>query len=108
MAYIARANRLPMSLPTFSRLRARLWLAAAVLLLGATSARADLMLFPTRIVFEKSQRAAQLELINQGRTPETYRLSLVNRRITNVAATAIAAVIISLNMFLLAQTFGLV
>jgi len=33
---------------------------------------------------------------------------LVNRRITNVAATAIAAVIISLNMFLLAQTFGLV
>ena len=33
---------------------------------------------------------------------------LVNRRITNVTATAIAAVIISLNMFLLAQTFGLV
>jgi manganese transport protein len=33
---------------------------------------------------------------------------LVNRRITNVAATAIAAVIISLNMFLLAQTFGVV
>ena len=33
---------------------------------------------------------------------------LVNRRITTVAASAIAAVIISLNMFLLAQTFGLV
>jgi fimbrial chaperone protein len=38
------------------------------------------MLFPTRIVFEKNQRAAQLELINQGKTPETYRLSMVNRR----------------------------
>jgi manganese transport protein len=33
--------------------------------------------------------------------------ALVNRRITTTAAAAIAAVIISLNIFLLAQTFGL-
>jgi len=31
---------------------------------------------------------------------------LVNRRVTTIAATVIVAVIISLNMFLLAQTFG--
>ena len=33
--------------------------------------------------------------------------ALVNRRITTVAASAIAAVIIALNIFLLAQTAGL-
>jgi manganese transport protein len=32
---------------------------------------------------------------------------LVNRRITTLAASAIAAVIISLNIFLLLQTFGI-
>jgi hypothetical protein len=40
------------------------------------------MLFPTRIVFEKNQRAAQVELINQGKAPETYRISVVNRRMS--------------------------
>lgn len=55
----------------------------AVLLLGlllCQAARADLMLYPTRLVFEKNQRAAQIELINNGAEPATYRLSLVNRR----------------------------
>ncbi|RTL15055.1 MAG: molecular chaperone [Burkholderiales bacterium] len=51
----------------------------ALLLWQAGVARADLMLFPTRIVFDK-QRAAQVELMNQGKTPETYRIHLVNRR----------------------------
>lgn len=60
----------------------RAWLAAATLLLAVPAARADLMLFPTRIVFDKNQRAAQVELINRGRTAETYRISLVNRRMT--------------------------
>ena len=32
--------------------------------------------------------------------------ALVNRRITTVAASVVAAVIIALNIFLLAQTFG--
>jgi Mn2+/Fe2+ NRAMP family transporter len=33
--------------------------------------------------------------------------ALVNRRITNVAAGVVGAVIVALNFFLLAQTFGL-
>lgn len=45
-------------------------------------ARADLMLYPTRIVFEKNQRAAQLELINNGAEAATYRISVVNRRMS--------------------------
>jgi hypothetical protein len=71
--------------PSLTRSRRRRlggWLAAATLLLAASAARADLMLFPTRIVFDKNQRAAQIELINRGRAPETYRISIVNRRMT--------------------------
>ena len=45
-------------------------------------AGADLMLHPTRLVFDKNQRAAQIELINNGSQPATYRISLVNRRMT--------------------------
>jgi hypothetical protein len=54
-------------------------LAVLALLMLCRPALADLMLFPTRIVFDK-QRAAQVELMNQGSTPETYRIHLVNRR----------------------------
>ncbi|MDR7331855.1 molecular chaperone [Roseateles asaccharophilus] len=54
-------------------------LAALVMLLLCRPALADLMLFPTRIVFDK-QRAAQVELMNQGSTAETYRINLVHRR----------------------------
>jgi P pilus assembly chaperone PapD len=43
---------------------------------------AELMLHPTRLVFDKNQRAAQIELINNGTTPATYRISLVNRRMS--------------------------
>ena len=57
----------------------KLFLLAALGLLLPCAAFADLMLFPTRIVFDK-QRAAQVELMNQGKTPETYRINLVNRR----------------------------
>ena len=58
----------------------QLFLLAALGLLLPRAAVADLMLFPTRIVFDKQQRAAQVELMNQGKTPETYRINLVNRR----------------------------
>jgi fimbrial chaperone protein len=70
--------------PSATRPWRRLGLAsvAATLLIAASVARADLMLFPTRIVFDKNQRAAQVELINQGKTPETYRISVVNRRMS--------------------------
>jgi P pilus assembly chaperone PapD len=57
-------------------------LLAWLLLALAAPAHAGLMLYPTRIVFEKNQRAAQIELINDGDKPATYRISLVNRRMT--------------------------
>jgi fimbrial chaperone protein len=56
------------------------WLIAACLCLHLLPAKADLMLFPLRVVFEKDQRSAQVELVNQGKTPATYRISVVNRR----------------------------
>ncbi|WP_210546567.1 molecular chaperone [Rhodoferax sp. PAMC 29310] len=55
---------------------------ALVLLLGGQAAWADLMLYPTRVELENKQRAAQVELINRGSKPETYRISIVNRRMT--------------------------
>lgn len=59
------------------------WLLLAwLMLLAAPPASADLMLYPTRIVFEKNQRAAQLELVNNGQESATYRISLVNRRMS--------------------------
>src|SRR3954451_3960949 len=51
-------------------------------LLTAPPAMADLMLHPTRLVLEKSQRAAQVDLINDSADSATYRISLVNRRMT--------------------------
>lgn len=45
-------------------------------------ALADLMINPTRIVFDKNLRSAQIDVINDGTTPATYRLNIVNRRMT--------------------------
>jgi fimbrial chaperone protein len=56
------------------------WMALVAMMVASPSAMADLMLFPTRVVFEKDQRSTQVELVNQGKTPETYRITLVNRR----------------------------
>ena len=55
---------------------------AWLLLAQTLPAHAELMLHPTRIVFEKNQRASQIELVNNGSMPATYRISLVNRRMT--------------------------
>ncbi|MDB5930068.1 MAG: hypothetical protein JWR60_1775, partial [Polaromonas sp.] len=65
---------------TFFMQPGRPWLAALALCLAAPLTLADLALFPTRIVLEKNQRAAQVELMNNGTAPETYRINLVNRR----------------------------
>ena len=54
----------------------------AAALLVALPAQAELSLFPTRVVMERNQRAAQVELMNRGTAPETYRIALVNRRMT--------------------------
>ena len=71
-----------MPYPAFaSNFAARLVL-ACLLLAPFLPARAELMLHPTRIVFDKNTRAAQIELINNGNKPASYRISLVNRRMT--------------------------
>ena len=58
-------------------------LVACLLLAPFLPARAELMLHPTRIVFDKNTRAAQIELINNGSKPASYRIALVNRRMTD-------------------------
>lgn len=60
----------------------RVILGTLLALLLANHALAELMLYPTRIVFAGNQRAAQLELINNGSESATYRISLVNRRMS--------------------------
>ena len=49
----------------------------------APLAKADLMLYPTRVEMEKNQRATQVELVNRGQATESYRVSVVNRRMTD-------------------------
>lgn len=58
----------------------RLMMLGLLMLLPQSPALADLMLHPTRLVFEKNQRAAQLDLINNGNETTTYRIHLANRR----------------------------
>jgi P pilus assembly chaperone PapD len=59
--------------------RLLLALLAALALLPQV-ALADLMLYPTRVVFEKNQRTTPVDLINNGAEPATYRITLVNQR----------------------------
>ncbi|MDP3842486.1 MAG: molecular chaperone [Oxalobacteraceae bacterium] len=75
---------LPMQSRRFDLQGCCLLLGALFMLLAAPPASADLMLYPTRIVFDKNQRAAQLELINNGQETATYRISLVNRRMSEI------------------------
>jgi hypothetical protein len=57
---------------------------------AALPARAQLLLSPTRVIFEGTMRAAQVDVVNTTSQRAVYRLSLVNRRMTergeNVAA----------------------
>ena len=53
---------------------------AGALMLLPQAALANLMLYPTRLVFEKNQRTTQVDLINNGNEPATYRISVVNQR----------------------------
>lgn len=65
--------RLPALLLALAMLSAAAWPLPAL---------AELMLNPTRVVFTKNQRAAQVELINNSAEPATYRISVVNRRMS--------------------------
>jgi len=63
------------------------WISRAAILLllilwGPQSVCAGLMIYPTRIVLESKARSAQVELINNGDKPETYRIGIFNRRMT--------------------------
>lgn len=65
-------------------------LAAASTLLTSVAAHADLMLYPTRVEISGKQRSAQLEIINRGDEPETYRINIVNRRMTKTGEIVVA------------------
>lgn len=72
------------AIPILRMLRScRRLLLGLLLLLSQQYAFADLMLHPTRIVFERNQRTAQVQLINNGTEPATYRISLANRRMSD-------------------------
>ncbi len=80
-------RRHPRAPSPVARLRALLLplligLFAAMFLSQHPAVASDLMLYPTRIVFEKNQRAAQLELVNRADSAQTYRIELVRRRMT--------------------------
>ncbi len=62
----------------------RSWRLAALLtgLTGMLPAQAELMLHPTRVVMAKNERAAQVELINDSPVAASYRISIVNRRMS--------------------------
>jgi hypothetical protein len=68
--------------PMFASIPAARLVLACLLLAPFLPARAELMLHPTRIVFDKNTRATQIELINNGSKPASYRISLVNRRMS--------------------------
>lgn len=77
--FISNGSRVALSVPQ-ALPSVRALCAALIFLLFQQHANAGLMLYPTRIVFDKNVRAAQLELINNGTDTATYRISLVNRR----------------------------
>lgn len=52
------------------------------ILASTATASPSLMLFPTRVVFEKNKRAFQVDLTNTGVSPGTYRITLENKRMT--------------------------
>lgn len=47
-----------------------------------SAAWADLLVYPTRLVLDGNTRAAQVELLNNGKEPATYRIQFVNKRMT--------------------------
>lgn len=55
---------------------------AAASAMFSSAAQADLMLYPTRVVMNGNQRSAQVEIINRGTSPETYRIIVANRRMS--------------------------
>lgn len=66
----------------YAKLGTWLFILLAIMLTLPKLAFADLMLYPTRVVLEPKQRSAQVQIVNNGSKPETYRINIVNRRMT--------------------------
>lgn len=64
-------------------LRLSVLVSALALAFAPAPVFADLMLFPTRVVLEDGARSAQVELINRDATAVSYKISLINRRMTD-------------------------
>jgi P pilus assembly chaperone PapD len=56
---------------------------AFLLFFAPSLAAGELMVHPTRIVFDGNTRTAQIDVINSGSETTTYRISLVRRRMTD-------------------------
>jgi hypothetical protein len=54
----------------------------AAALLEASSARAGVLIAPTRLVLQDGERHGEFVLVNKGGTSERYRVSVVNRRMS--------------------------
>jgi len=46
----------------------------------------NVLIFPKRVVFSERTRSAEVTLVNRGNKPVTYRISLVDRRMTSTGA----------------------
>lgn len=64
--------------------------AALVGLLVPAQASAELMLYPTRIVIDDKQRSGQVQLVNRGTQPETYRIGLFNSKMSETGEIMVA------------------
>lgn len=65
-------------------MRQAFWVMLLLLLAvaGTAPARAELMIFPTRIVLDNADRSAQVELVNRDTKIASYRINLIYRRMT--------------------------
>lgn len=60
--------------------RLALMVAALACLCAPAKAAADLLIAPTRVVFQGAQRAAEIALVNRGKERATFRIGIVNKR----------------------------
>lgn len=68
----------------------RTLLISALALPAPYAAHAELMLYPTRVIIDGRQRGAQVEIVNRGSKPETYRIRIVNRRMSDTGEILVA------------------
>lgn len=77
------SNKIIAEQSTTTRFTLRVLCCLCLVLAETAAAQApDLMLYPARVVLERNQRSAQLDLINNLDRTATYRIRFVNRRMT--------------------------